>query len=112
ISDDYPEANLVTYDGNAQCLSDVQSGNVDAMTADDVVLRGYVAANDGLKVVGETFSEEPFGVGIRKGEIELRDAIDDGLEAAAIDGNGDLKSAWEFSFGTADGYQDPKPERD
>lgn len=111
ITENYPDTELVTYDGNAKCFQDLQSGNIDAVTTDDIVLRGFAAANEGFEVVGETFSEEPYGAGVPKGDDAFRSAVNDALEEASEDGNGDLLTAWEASFGSADGYQDPAVDR-
>jgi glutamate transport system substrate-binding protein len=111
IKANFKETKLVTYDNGSKCLSDLQSGNVDAYTTDDIVLRGYAAANEGLKVVGDPFTEEPYGVGLPKGDKEMREAVNDGLEKGGESGNGDMKKAWSYVFKTEDGYQDPKVDR-
>ena len=112
IEENFPDTQLVTYDGNSKCLSDVESGNVDAMTTDDIVLRGFAAANEGkYKVVGDPFTDEPYGVGVPHDDTALRSKINDILEGAAESGSGELKKAWEYAFGSADGYQDPDVDR-
>ena len=62
-------------------------GQVDAVTTDDAILKGYAAQDpDKLKVVGKTFSEEPYGVGLPKDDKALRDKVNDILQAAIDDG--------------------------
>ncbi|WP_349827222.1 glutamate ABC transporter substrate-binding protein [Brevibacterium litoralis] len=111
IEANFPDTELVTYDGNSKCFQDLQSGNIDAMTTDDIVLRGFAATDEGYHVIGETFTDEPYGVGLPKGDDVFRDAVNDILEAGAEGGNGDLLAAWEYSFGGPDGYQDPEVDR-
>ncbi len=44
-------------------------GQVDAVTTDDIILAGYAAQAEyagKFKVVGEPFSEEPYGIGLKK----------------------------------------------
>jgi ABC-type amino acid transport substrate-binding protein len=80
------EANLVlfaTYSEAAQALLD---GRCDAVSTDDSILFGLAAQNEGLEVRGETFTEEPLGIGIKKGKEDLVAYIDGVLEAMAADG--------------------------
>ena len=51
-------------------------GQIDAVTTDDIILAGLAAqeANAGkFKVVGNTFSEERYGVGLPKGSDRCED---------------------------------------
>jgi len=62
-------------------------GNVDAVTTDDAILKGYAAQKpDKLKVVGKPFSEEKYGIGLPKDDKALRDYVNDQLQAAFDDG--------------------------
>lgn len=80
------------------CVKQLVDGQVDAMTTDDAILKGYAAQRpDNLKVVGETFSEEPYGVGLKKGDKALRDAVSDAIEAHIE--NGDYKKAYDATLG-------------
>ncbi|KAB8295518.1 glutamate ABC transporter substrate-binding protein [Bifidobacterium avesanii] len=91
------EVQLMEQTGYAECVTALISGTVDAVTTDDIILAGLAAAkgNGQLKVVGKTFSEEPYGVGLKKGDTELKskvnaaikDMIEDGSWQKAIDSN-------------------------
>jgi glutamate transport system substrate-binding protein len=79
--------NIVEFQGYSQCVDQLISGDVDAVTTDDAILKGFASEDpDNLKVVGETFSEEPYGIGLPKDDKALRDAVNDILEAAIEDG--------------------------
>ncbi|WP_425841287.1 glutamate ABC transporter substrate-binding protein [Microbacterium sp. PA5] len=53
----------------SECVEQVKNGQADAVTTDEAILIGYAANDpDNLKVVGEPFSEERYGVGIAKGD--------------------------------------------
>ena len=59
------------------------------MTTDNAILQGYAAQTpDQLKVVGETFSEEPYGVGMNRDDAALRNKVNDLLQASENDGTG------------------------
>ena len=71
IKDSYAQGtNLVEQSGYADCLGALEAGTVDAVTTDDIILAGLAStdANKGkFKVVGNTFTEEKYGVGLPKG---------------------------------------------
>lgn len=61
---------LVQQNSYSDCVVALNAGMVDAVTTDDIILAGLGAtkANEGqLKVVGNTFTEENYGVGLPKG---------------------------------------------
>jgi glutamate transport system substrate-binding protein len=75
---------LQTY---SQCVNQLANGQVDAVTTDDAILKGYASQEpDTFKVVGDTFSEEPYGIGLPKDDKALRDKVNDILETALEDG--------------------------
>lgn len=76
IKDEYPEAETTEFDTYSQCVEQLKSGQVDAVTTDEAILIGYAAQDpDNLKVVGEPFSEERYGVGIQKDDTALVEFI-------------------------------------
>ena len=69
IKDEHPEATTTEFDTYSQCVESLKSGQVDAVTTDEAILIGYAAQDpDNLKVVGDVFSEERYGVGVQKGD--------------------------------------------
>ncbi|MDJ0341616.1 glutamate ABC transporter substrate-binding protein [Streptomyces sp. H10-C2] len=82
----------------SDCVQQLQTGQVDAVTTDDAILKGYAAQAPGkFKVVGKTFSSEPYGVGLNKDDKALRDAISNALQAH--EDNGDYKKAYDATLG-------------
>ena len=70
-----PKAKVTAFkDYNSAWLALAQ-GRVDALTGSVNILQGFAKNNDGFKIVGERFSVEPFGVGVRQGDSALRDEI-------------------------------------
>jgi glutamate transport system substrate-binding protein len=79
--------NIVEFQTYTQCVDQLLTNQVDAVTTDDAILAGYASQQpDELKLVGEPFSEEPYGIGLNKDDTALRDKINDLLEAAVNDG--------------------------
>ncbi|CAG7845826.1 ABC transporter glutamine-binding protein GlnH [Pseudoclavibacter triregionum] len=91
--------NVITVDKYSDCLEPIRTGQADALTTDNVILAGLVAQNGTeFKVVDGTFTSEPYGIGIAKGDQAFRDFINDTIEAAVADGR--WEQAWTSTAGT------------
>ncbi|MBG6215005.1 MAG: glutamate ABC transporter substrate-binding protein [Cryobacterium sp.] len=78
IKDNYPDTKTVEFDTYSQCVEALKDGQADAVTTDQAILLGYASQDsDNLKVVGEPFSVENYGVGLPKGDDALRAFIND-----------------------------------
>ncbi|MFC8452492.1 glutamate ABC transporter substrate-binding protein [Kitasatospora sp. NPDC057223] len=107
IEKDYPKARLVGYDTYSACVDNLVTGQVDAVTTDNAILQGYAAkAPDEMKIAGEPFSKEPYGIGTPRNDTVLRLALDDAL--AAHEQNGDWKKAYDATLGLS-GVPAPTP---
>ncbi|WP_103063674.1 glutamate ABC transporter substrate-binding protein [Actinomyces qiguomingii] len=76
IRDNYSSGTLQLFPvrSYSQCVEFLSAGTVDAVTTDNIILAGFAAqANYAGKVhvVGNAFSEEHYGVGLRKGQGDL-----------------------------------------
>jgi glutamate transport system substrate-binding protein len=99
-------AEPVLTDTYSNCLEPLRSGQVVAVSTDNVILAGLAAQNEGeFKVVGEPFTEEPYGIGLALEDTEFRMWINDVLEAAYEDGR--YEEAWNSTAGTVLPYVDP-----
>jgi glutamate transport system substrate-binding protein len=95
------------FDTYSECVDQVLSGTVDAMTTDGAILLGYAAENpDELKVVVEPFSEERYGVGYSLDKPEMCQWIVDTLTDAQEDGT--WGEAFEATLGQS-GVETPEP---
>ena len=109
IRENYPEAEPVEFDTYTECVDQLEAGQIDAVSTDDIILAGYAADpkyEGKFRVVGETFSEEPYGIGLKKGEDEWRDFLNDTLEESYEDGT--WQEAFEATLG-ASGVEAPDP---
>lgn len=79
---------LSTYDTNILALADLDIGRVDAVVADEIVLRYYLAHNDNdFRVIEDgDFGDEVYGVAVKKGNAELLTAIQAALDEMDKDG--------------------------
>jgi glutamate transport system substrate-binding protein len=79
--------NIVQFQTYTQCVDQLVNKQVDVVTTDDAILKGYAAQNpDQLKVVGDAFSKEPYGIGVAHDDAALRGKINDILQASFTDG--------------------------
>ncbi|GAB3756903.1 glutamate ABC transporter substrate-binding protein [Microlunatus parietis] len=90
IKKDYAtQVQLAEFDTYSKCVEALNSGQVDAVTTDDVILAGFAAQEQykgKLKVVGKPFTEERYGVGIKQGDTELCTKINTALEKMVSEG--------------------------
>ncbi len=107
VKDKYPGVQLQQYDTYSACVEALKDGAIDAVTTDEVILAGYAAQSPGtFKIVGEPFSEERLGIGLKKGDSELRTKINDALEK--MESEGAWKAAFDKNLGPA-GISAPAP---
>lgn len=97
-----PKARVLQLPDFAQALTALKSGQGEAMTTDNVILAGLAVENPGYKLVGGTFTTEPYGIGINKGQGDFKKAINKGLKEVIKDGTyNKLIMKW---FGNVPGF--------
>ena len=90
VKDKYPGVQLQEYDTYSKCVEALNAKVVDALTTDNTILAGYAsqpAYKGKLKLVGKTFSEEKYGIGLKKGDTALCTKITDALKKMIDDGS-------------------------
>ncbi|MEV6251935.1 glutamate ABC transporter substrate-binding protein [Nocardia sp. NPDC051911] len=83
---DQPAATILTVPSWADCLVVLQQRQVDAVSTDDAVLAGLAAQDPYTELVGGSISEEPYGIGITKGNDDLVRFVNGTLERIRNDG--------------------------
>jgi glutamate transport system substrate-binding protein len=97
---------LVLFDVYDKCADALRTDQVSAVTTDNVILLGFVSKSEGqFKLVGEQFTEEPYGVGIKKGDTAFCEFINETLQEAAT--SGAYEQAWTSTAGQVDGSETP-----
>lgn len=87
------------YDDIGLAIEDMLNGNLDACVCDALIAADYVMKNEKyaglMKIVGEPFTDEQFGIAVKKGNSEALDILDEGLRIAEEDGSlAELKAKW------------------
>jgi glutamate transport system substrate-binding protein len=86
IREQAPDADLQLVDTYSECLERLQNGSIDAISTDDVILTGMIIQDDSLKMVGDPLTTEPYGVGIKQGETQMKRLVDRVLRRMEQDG--------------------------
>lgn len=98
--------NIIATDTYSNCLGPLRSGEVVAVTTDNVILAGLADQNEGeFEVLDKPFTKEPYGIGLAKDDTEFRNFINDTLEEAYEDGS--WAEAWEATAGKV--LETPEP---
>lgn len=106
-----PKAQLQEFGGYSECLTGLENKVVDALTTDDSILAGYASqdANKGkFKLAGFKMTNENYGIGLKKGDADLKKKINDALTKMVSDGSWD--KAVEANFGPAGYKNEPAPK--
>jgi glutamate transport system substrate-binding protein len=105
IREEAPDADLRLVDLYSECFDQVQTGAVDAVSTDDVILTGMVIQDDSLEILGLEYTTEPYGAGIPEGDEEFKQFIDDTIQQYIDDGS------WQESYDEWVGQHIPEEQR-
>lgn len=73
----FKDGKPVTYESNNDVLMDLEAGRLDAVVADEIIVKYYISKKgaEKYKVLDEDFGEEQYGVGMRKDDTALVEAF-------------------------------------
>ncbi|MFK9094320.1 transporter substrate-binding domain-containing protein [Bacillus salipaludis] len=89
IREKAPETTVLEFENYTEAFTALKSGQGDALTTDDSILYGMVDQDSNYQLVGGTFTEEPYGIAVKKGNKELVDAINSALKKMKDNGKYD-----------------------
>ncbi|GLX70659.1 glutamate ABC transporter substrate-binding protein [Paenibacillus glycanilyticus] len=75
-----PDATILEFDNYQDAFSALKAGQGDTLTTDNAILYGMAVQDPGYEVVGEPFTDEPYGIAIKKGETDLVNSVNEGLK--------------------------------
>jgi len=108
IEEEAPDADLRLVDRYSECLELIQTGAIDAVSTDNVILTGMVIQDDTLSLLGEDFTTEPYGVGIPDGDTEMKEFVDESVAEFIDDGTWQATyDEWVGQFLEEDQQQGP-----
>ncbi len=92
IKKEAPDAQLRLVDLYSECFDQVQTGQVDAVSTDNVILTGMTIQDDSLELLDLDYTTEPYGAGIPEGDTEFKQFVDESV-AEFID-----SGAWQETY--------------
>ena len=96
-----PQAIPVLRDTYSDCSIALTRGDVDAVTTDQGILEGYAHESGGrLRVLYNPLWDEPYGIGLHKGDDAFRTFLNDRL--VQVMANGDWSRAARYSLSNHD----------
>ncbi|MFJ5196337.1 glutamate ABC transporter substrate-binding protein [Streptomyces sp. NPDC088394] len=106
-----PKADLQTYGGYSECLTGLENKVIDALTTDDSILAGFASQANfqgKFKLAGFKMTNENYGIGLKKGDADLKKKINDALTKMVSDGS--WEKAVKDNFGPANYKNEPAPK--
>ncbi|MFD9627124.1 transporter substrate-binding domain-containing protein [Peribacillus muralis] len=71
IREKAPEAQVLEFENYSEAFAALKSGQGDALTTDDSILYGMADEDPSYELVGGTFTEEPYGIAVKKGNEDF-----------------------------------------
>jgi polar amino acid transport system substrate-binding protein len=105
----FPSARVLSYDDIPLALTALRNGNVQAITQDSTILAGLLAeAPDKakFKILPDLLSKEEIGVGVKKGETPLLNAVNG--ELVKLEQNGEAAKIYDSWFGPSSKTPQPR----
>ena len=102
-----PTANVTLFQTDTECETAVQQGRVDAYVLDQGILISDASKNPSVKVVGQPFTQEPYGIGLPKSNPDAKQFVNDWLKK--IYASGDWARLWQATIGTVVKGAPPAP---
>jgi polar amino acid transport system substrate-binding protein len=101
-----PAATVLTYDDYPQAFLALQQGEVQAVTTDEAILAGMLAKSpqkDKFEIPNVQLSEEPYGLGMRKGDKKFVDFVNKTI--LEMEKSGEARRIFNKWFGPQTDFQ-------
>ncbi|WP_246083070.1 glutamate ABC transporter substrate-binding protein [Nonomuraea diastatica] len=98
------DATTVDAANYSECVQKLTGSNLDAVTTDDLILAGFAKqAGGNFKVLGQGFTDEKYGVGLKKGDTKTCEAVNTAVKK--LWDNGTMKQLLDKWFGGIQGLK-------
>lgn len=98
------DATTVDAANYSECIQKLGGSNLDAVTTDDLILAGFAKqAGGNFKVLGQGFTDEKYGIGLKKGDTKTCEAVNTAVKK--LWDNGTMKTLLDKWFGGIEGLK-------
>ena len=95
------KAEILQFDDYGQAFAALKAGQGDAFVTDNGILAGILRDSSGYKLVGGTFTNQPYGIAVNKGQNDMLKHINTAL--AKLEKNGTYNHLVKKWFGNIPG---------
>jgi glutamate transport system substrate-binding protein len=104
-----PTAKLLTFGTDPEAVQALEQGRGDAYVNDETLLASDASSDKQIKVVGQPFTSEAYGIGLKHGDSDFKSFINDWL--LKTEKNGTWAKVWKASLGTVVQASAPTPPK-
>jgi glutamate transport system substrate-binding protein len=102
-----PTAKITAFATDPAAVQALIQGRGDAYVQDYTLLASDAASEKQIKVVGNPFTQEPYGIGLAHGDSDFKSFVNTWLKA--IQSGGQWAKAWQTTLGTVTDGSAPTP---
>ena len=101
-----PQAEQTPFNDHNTCLSALETKQVDAYVVDESLLLSAMQGSEAFKIVGEPFTQDPYGIGLPRNS-DAKAFVNAFLKEIYDDGT--WEKIWKATIGVITGGDAPKP---
>jgi putative glutamine transport system substrate-binding protein len=95
IREKAPDATVLEFDNYQDAFAALKAGQGEALTTDNAILFGMAKQDPNFAVVGGNFTDEPYGIAVKKGNTDLQNLINEVIQSMKQSGEYDkLYERW------------------
>lgn len=98
IKEKAPDAKVLEFENYQEAFTALKSKKGDALTTDNSILLGMMQDDPNFEMVGGNFTDEPYGMAIRKGDQKMVDTVNEMLKE--MKDSGEYNTLYEQWLGT------------
>ena len=99
VPEEQPTATVISFATDPQAVQALKQGRGDAYVQDFTLLASNASKDDAIKVVGQPFTTEAYGIGLAKDDAEFKEFVNDWL--LKIQEDGTWATVWDETLGAA-----------
>lgn len=89
IAEKAPDATVLQFENYQDAFTALKAGQGDTLTTDNAILYGMTKQDSNYVMVGGNFTDEPYGIAVKKGETEFAGTINELLKSMKASGEYD-----------------------